>query len=59
MDDNSGVTTTILGLALIAGLCGMSGCYIVERTKCKAMEAGLVEAEVPGVNVRVWTKPKP
>jgi hypothetical protein len=56
MDEPACFTTCIVSTLLVIGLCLMGGCYLTEKTKWKALDAGLVERE--GYRVRsVWTKP--
>lgn len=57
MDESTGISICLITLMLVAGLCGMGGCYISEKTKWKAIEAGLVEKEEPSITSKVWTKP--
>lgn len=57
MDETAGLTTWACLATLIIGLGSISGCYLTEKTKWKAFEAGLVEKKEPINSVSVYTKP--
>lgn len=50
------IFTWLASAIAVGALCGLGGCYLTERTKQKAIEAGLVEKN-GAAGYTIWTKP--